>query len=130
MPYALLADLTLFLHATFILFVVFGGLLVFRHRRLVWLHVPAAAWGILIEFQGWICPLTYLENDLRAAAGESGYDAGFIDHYLAPLVYPAALSHETQVMLGLAVLFINAVIYALVWRDFREAVGSEAVGSE
>ena len=119
MPYALLADLTLVLHATFILFVVFGGLLVFRHRRLVWLHVPAAAWGILIEFQGWICPLTYLENDLRAAAGEGGYDAGFIDHYLAPLVYPAALSHSIQIMLGLAVLFINAVIYALVWRKLR-----------
>ena len=119
MPCALLADLVLVLYATFILFVVFGGLLVFRHHRLVWLHVPAAAWGILIEFQGWICPLTYLENDLRAAAGESGYAAGFIDHYLVPLVYPAALSHSIQIMLGLAVLFINAVIYALVWRKLR-----------
>ena len=119
MPYALLADLVLILHATFILFVVFGGLLVFWRRRLIWLHIPAAAWGILIEFRGWICPLTYLENDLRTAAGGSGYAGGFIDHYLAPLVYPSALSHETQVLLGLAALFVNAVIYALVWRKLR-----------
>ena len=119
MPYALFADLVLVLHATFILFVVFGGLLVFWRRRLIWLHVPAAAWGILIEFQGWICPLTYLENDLRAAAGRSGYTVGFIDHYLVPLVYPSALTHEIQVLLGLAVLLINAVIYTLVWRKLR-----------
>jgi len=119
MPYALLADLVLVLHATFILFVVFGGLLVFWRRRLIWLHIPAAAWGILIEFQGWICPLTYLENDLRAAAGRSGYATGFIDHYLLPLVYPSALTHEIQILLGLAVLFINVVIYTLVWRKLR-----------
>ncbi len=115
MPYALFADLVLVLHATFILFVVFGGLLVIWRRRLIWLHIPAATWGILIEFQGWVCPLTYLENDLRAAAGGSGYAVGFINHYLVPLVYPVGLSHETQVLLGLAVLLVNAIIYTLVW---------------
>lgn len=123
MPYALLADLVLVLHATFILFVVFGGLLVLWRRCLMWLHIPAAAWGIVIEFLGWVCPLTYLENDLRTAAGGSGYAAGFIDHYLAPLVYPAALTHATQVLLGLAVLLVNAVIYALVWRKSRSRGG-------
>ena len=124
MPYALLADLVLVLHATFILFVVFGGLLVFWRRGLIWLHIPAAAWGILIEFLGWICPLTYLEKDLRAAADGSGYAVGFLDHYLVPLVYPSALTHETQVLLGLAVLFINAVIYALVCKVVK---GSEPI---
>lgn len=119
MPYSLLADLVLILHATSILFVVFGGLLVFWRRLLIWLHIPAALWGILIEFRGWICPLTYLENDLRAASGGSGYAGGFIDHYLVPLVYPPALNHEIQVLLGLAVLFINAVIYFMVWRKWR-----------
>jgi len=119
MPYALLADLVLVLHAAFILFVVLGGLLVLWRRRLVWLHVPAAAWGILIEFRGWICPLTFVENDLRLAAGGSGYAGGFIDHYLAPLVYPAALTHATQLMLGSAALLVNVVVYALVWRSLR-----------
>lgn len=119
MPYALLADLALILHATFILFVVFGGVLVFWRRGLAWLHIPAALWGILIEFQGWVCPLTYLENDLRAAAGYSGYAGGFIEHYLVPLVYPAGLTSAMQFLLGLAVLFINAIVYTLVWRNLR-----------
>ena len=123
MPYALLADLVLVLHATFILFVVFGGLLVLWRPRLIWLHVPAATWGVLIEFLGWICPLTYLENGLRSAAGDSGYATGFIDHYLAPMVYPSALTHETQVLLGLAVLILNAIMYALVWRKTRAGPG-------
>ena len=116
MPYALLADLTILLHTTFILFVVFGGLLVFWRRGFAWFHVPCAVWGILIEFQGWVCPLTYLENDLRAAANTSGYDGGFIDHYLVPLVYPSGLTSDTQILLGLVVFFINAMIYTLVWR--------------
>jgi hypothetical protein len=118
MPYALFADLVLVLHAAFILFVVFGGLLVLRRRKLAWLHVPAAVWGIVIELRGWICPLTYLENDLRTAAGDNAYAVGFIEHYLAPLVYPAALTQEIQVGLGLGVLVINAVIYTLVWRKW------------
>jgi hypothetical protein len=117
MPYALLADLVLILHATFIVFVVLGGLLVLWRRAFIWLHLPAAAWGILIEFRGWICPLTFLENDLRRAAGSRGYEGGFVDHYLAPLVYPGALTPEIQVMLGLAALLVNVVIYALVWRS-------------
>jgi hypothetical protein len=119
MPYALLADVVLVLHATFILFVVLGGLLVLWRRGLAWFHVPGALWGILIEFRGWVCPLTYLENDLRAAAGASGYPGGYIDHYLMPLVYPPGLTFDTQVLLGLAALLINAIIYALVWRKFR-----------
>ena len=107
----------------FILFAVFGGLLVFWRRGFAWFHIPCAVWGILIEFQGWVCPLTYLENDLRAAANASGYVGGFIDHYLMPLVYPSGLTSDTQVLLGLAVLFINAMIYALLWRraNYRES---------
>ena len=119
MMYSLLADLLLVLHAIFILFVVFGSLLVLWRPGFAWIHVPAALWGILIEFQGWICPLTYLENDLRAIAGTEGYSGGFIDHYLVPLVYPSGLTHHMQIQLGLVVLFINAVIYILVWRKSR-----------
>jgi len=119
MPYALLADLVLLIHATFILFVVFGGLLVFWRHGLAWLHIPAALWGMLIEFMGWVCPLTYLENDLRTAAGASGYSGGYIDHYLMPLLYPSGLTPNMQIMLGLAVLLINTVIYISLWYKMR-----------
>lgn len=120
MLYSLLADLVLSLHMVFILFVVFGGLLVLWRPGMAWFHVPCAVWGILIEFQGWVCPLTYLENDLRTAANTRGYAGGFIDHYLVPLVYPSGLTPGTQVLLGLAVLFINAMIYTLVWRKAKQ----------
>jgi len=116
---ALLADLVLLLHAAFIVFVLLGGLLVWRWRWLIWLHIPAVIWGILIEVQGWLCPLTPLENRLRRAAGNDGYQTGFIDHYLAPLIYPAGLTPAIQLLLAGVVLLVNVVIYALLWRAWR-----------
>ena len=116
MPASVLADLLVLLHAAFVAFVVAGGLLVFRRPWIAAFHVPAVAWAALLELNGWICPLTPWENALRARAGETGYAGGFVDHYLLPLLYPAGLKPETQVVLGLAVLAINLVVYGLVVR--------------
>ena len=112
----LLADLVLVLHAAFILFVVAGGLLVLRLHRLAWLHLPCVAWGVLIELSGWICPLTPLENRLRHAAGTGMYETGFIEHYLAPLIYPVGLTADVQYLLALFVLLVNSGIYTIVWK--------------
>ena len=111
MPYRLAADAVLALHLAFVVFVVFGGLLVLRTPRIAWLHLPAAAWGALIEFSGWICPLTPLEVALRRRAGEAGYGGDFVEHYLVALIYPAGLTRELQVSIGAAVLLINLVLY-------------------
>ena len=108
------ADLLVLVHFAFILFVVFGGLLALRFPRLIWLHLPAAGWGILIEFAGWICPLTPLENGLRRLAGEQGYSGDFIAHYLLPLIYPADLGRELQFALGSGVILVNLVIYGIL----------------
>ncbi len=112
--YAWAANLVLATHGAFVLFVVFGGLLAARWPRVRWVHVPALAWGALIEFGGWICPLTPLENELRALAGHAGYAGGFVEHYLLAWLYPAGLTREVQVALGLAVLAVNAAAYAWV----------------
>ena len=109
------ADAVLLLHFGFILFVLLGGLLVWKWRRLVWLHLPAVLWGALIEFGGGICPLTPLENRLREAAGEGGYSGSFIERYLLPLIYPSELTRELQVLLGLLVLAVNLGVYGLLW---------------
>lgn len=116
MPYRLAADAVLAVHLAFVLFVVFGGLLVLRTPRIAWLHLPAVAWGALIEFSGWICPLTPLEVALRRGAGEAGYGGDFVDHYLGALIYPAGLTRELQVSIGAAVLLINVVLYFVLWR--------------
>jgi hypothetical protein len=116
----LAADLVASLHFAFVVFVVLGGLLVLRWPRLAWLHLPAVAWGASIELLGWICPLTPLENRLRHEAGLAGYEGGFVEHYLLPLLYPASLSRSVQVILGLSVLLINAVLYgSILRRRFR-----------
>ena len=122
MIYRALADLAVTLHLGFVLFVVFGGLLVTRWPRLVWIHVPAAVWGVAIEYTGWICPLTPLENLLRVRGGEAGYAGGFIEHYLLPTLYPQGLTRGTQFVLGSLVLMINAAAYgALLLRTRRRA---------
>ncbi|SOY53140.1 conserved hypothetical protein; putative membrane protein [Cupriavidus taiwanensis] len=116
---AWLADLVVIAHALFIVFVVAGGLLVLRWPRAAWVHLPAAVWGVLIEWAGWICPLTPLENTLRRAAGQAGYGGGFVERYLLPLIYPAGLTPAVQLWLGLAVLVVNVAVYALWWRRRR-----------
>ena len=116
----LLADLLVGFHFLFVAFVVAGGFLVWRWRRVAWVHVPIAVWGALIEFAGWICPLTPLENDLRRAAGDAGYAGGFVEHYIIPIVYPAGLTRGLQIGLGIAVVVINVIAYgALAKRRTR-----------
>ena len=117
MIYRVLADLVLVIHLAFVLFVVLGGLLVLEWPRLAIVHVPAAIWGALVEFTGWICPLTPLENSLRMRGGEAGYTGGFIQHYVQPTLYPAGLTRSTQLVLGSVVLLVNLAAYAIVvWR--------------
>jgi hypothetical protein len=114
MAYHILADLVVGVHALFVAFVMVGGLLALRWSRVVVLHLPAAVWGALIEFKGWICPLTPLENSLRAAAGEAGYRDGFIEHYLLPVLYPGGLTRGVQLVLGSVVIVVNLVVYGFL----------------
>jgi len=117
MLYDWLADLVVVTHLVFIVFVATGALAVLRWPRLAWVHIPAAVWGILIEFVGFTCPLTPLENALRQRAGESGYAGGFIEHYVARCIYPEGLTRRSQVVLGSLALGINAAVYG--WLLFR-----------
>lgn len=123
MSYRLAADAVLLLHAAFILFVVLGGLLAWRWPRMAWIHLPAAAWGAFVELSGAGCPLTALENDFLAKAGLAGYGGGFIEHYLLGAIYPQGLSRTLQLVLGGAVLAVNAAIYGgLMLRRRRQRV--------
>lgn len=115
----LLADLVVALHLVFILFAVGGGLLALRWPRVVWLQLPAVLWGAFVEVTGRVCPLTPLENALRRAGGEADYAGGFVAHYVVPLVYPAALTREAQLALAVALVAVNALVYAAVWRRRR-----------
>jgi Protein of Unknown function (DUF2784) len=118
-----MADLIVALHFAFVLFVVLGGLLVLRWPRLIWLHVPAVAWGVLIEFAGWICPLTPLENRLRAQQGEARYEGDFIARYILPVLYPEGLTRRDQWLLGGIALAVNLAVYAWIFLKHRRPSG-------
>ena len=114
MLYRFLADVVLVIHLGFVLFVVVGGFLVLRWPRAAWVQLPAAVWGVLVEWSGWVCPLTPLENWLRAHGGAAGYPGGFVEHYLLLVLYPASLTRGAQILLGAVALAANLVAYALV----------------
>lgn len=114
MIHLVLADVVLVLHLAFILFAVLGGFLALRWPRAMLLHLPAAAYAVLISFVRWYCPLTPLENRLRRAGGQSGYDTGFIEHYLAPIIYPASFGRGMQVLLGTLALGLNVAVYTWI----------------
>lgn len=112
MYFRLAADGVLLLHLAFILFALVGGALAARWRWMPWVHLPAMAWAIFVEFTGRICPLTYLENDLRLRAGQSGYTTSFVEHYLLDVIYPAGLTRDVQFGLAATVVLVNIAIYA------------------
>ena len=114
MGYRFLADLTLALHFGFILFVLFGGLLCLLRSYVIWFHLPAATWGVWVEWSGRTCPLTPLENHFRQAASGQGFATGFVEHYLAPVIYPGHLDEAMQWLLGATVIFVNLVVYLFV----------------
>jgi hypothetical protein len=120
--FGILADATVVLHLLFVAFVVCGGVLVLRWPRVAWIHLPAAAWGVWIEFAGWVCPLTPLENWLRLQSGSTTYTTSFVERYVLPVLYPASLSRDVQWTLGVLVIVVNAIVYAVVWRSRRERV--------
>lgn len=111
MFYRIAADGVVVVHLAFILFVILGGLTLFRRPWMVWVHVPAALWGGIVELTGAPCPLTPLENHLRRAGNVQAYSGGFIDHYIMPVVYPPGLTRETQIVLGGLIVAVNAGIY-------------------
>jgi Protein of Unknown function (DUF2784) len=126
MWYHIAADLVMVVHLLFIGFVVGGVFLAWRWPRIVWAHLPAVVYGALVEFVGFTCPLTLLENDLRRRAGDAGYRGGFIAHYLVRVIYPAGLTRGTQVGLGAGVLLIAVAGY---WGLLRRHAPGRAFGS-
>ncbi len=113
----MVADLIVLIHFAFILFVIFGGLLVMKWRKLILLHIPALVWATMLEIFGWFCPLTALENELRRNNNGETYSAGFIELYIIPVIYPEELTRNIQIALGIAVVCFNLLIY--VWWAIR-----------
>lgn len=122
MLYQLAADAVVLLHFGFILFVLLGGLLAYKWLCVIWLHLPAVIWGAVIVLAGWVCPLTPLENKLRVAGGGTHYSSSFIEHYILPVIYPAGLSRELQINLGITLVLVNVLIYLGLFIKYKKGL--------
>ncbi len=116
------ADAVLLFHFLFILFAVFGGFLVLYKKNAAWLHVPVVLWSSVVNCAGLTCPLTPIENFFRAEAGQSGYQGGFIEHYIQPIVYPSGMPRELELLAGFSIVGWNVVVYAILfWKCRRRS---------
>ena len=120
--YEIAANLILFVHFIFILFVVFGALLFFASSKIIFIHIPAFIWGSYITLTNSICPLTYLENWFLNKANLKTYSEGFIQNYLVSIVYPINLTKDLQIYLGISLILINMVIYAFIYYKMKKNV--------
>ena len=116
MIWRLAADVVLVLHLAFVIFVVLGGILTWRWPRLALVHVPVAVYGMVIQLVGFRCPLTPFEKALRRRAGDEGYDEGFVEHYIVPVLYPGEFTAGVKLLMALLVLGINVAVYMVAWR--------------
>ncbi|MDE0062550.1 MAG: DUF2784 domain-containing protein [Gammaproteobacteria bacterium] len=123
MGYRLAADTMMVAHLLYIVFVVVGGLIAFRARWILWLHIPAVAWAIYVQYIGRVCPLTTWEKEFRDLAGDAGYDGGFIDHYIIPIIYPPDMTIAMHLVLGTLVILVNGGVYAALIAQARRAQG-------
>jgi hypothetical protein len=101
--YAVLAQATMVVHFAFLAYLTLGGYLAWRWRWTIWLHLAVVGWGVSIITIGQECPLTYVENWARRAAGEHDLAGGFINTYLTGVVYPPAYLTEVRVAVALLV---------------------------
>ena len=103
----------LVVHFAFVLFALFGGLLVLVSRAWTWVHLPVVLWSSVVNLASWTCPLTPLEQAFRRRAGQS-YEGGFIEHYVGSLVYPQGMPRRLEWIAGFAVVIWNVVVYAAI----------------
>src|SRR5512144_400354 len=99
----LLADVVAVIHLGFLGYVVAGGFLAWRWPRSLMPHTLVVGWAALIVTLGPPCPLTGLQDWLRARAGLPPLPGGFIDNYVEGVLYPAELTPLIQAVAVLAV---------------------------
>jgi hypothetical protein len=104
MGYQLLTTGILTLHFGFLAYLAFGGFLAWRWPRTIWLHLTAAGWGVLVVAANLSCPLTVAEHWSRRQAGQVGFDEGFVDRYLAGVIYPDGYAWLARLLLATVIV--------------------------
>jgi len=104
--YIIAADIVVFIHFLWILFLIFGAVWGRRYPWIKRIHIGGILFAVLIQIAGWYCPLTYLETWLRSMYDSSqSYEGTFIVYYIEKIVY---------IDLSPVIVFIMTVFLALV----------------
>ncbi|MGO9614489.1 MAG: DUF2784 domain-containing protein [Dissulfurispiraceae bacterium] len=111
MLYKILADIVVFTHLLWILFLIFGALWGKRNSKIRIIHISGLAFAIILQVFDWYCPLTDLEVWLRSKHNPAlSYTGSFIIHYVEKIVY-LELPHELIFALCVILCGINAWFY-------------------
>jgi len=127
--YSLLADTILVVHFLFVMFVVFGFMLILlgllagwswvHNRKFRIMHLAAIGVVVLQAWFGQLCPLTVWENELRRLAGQFGYEETFVEHWLHyVLFFQAETWVFTMIYTGFGVLVV--LVWGLGRRDEKD----------
>ena len=118
--YRLLADTILVIHFVFIVFVVFGFMLILlgllarwswiHNRKFRIIHLAAIGFVVLQAWLGQLCPLTVWENELRRQAGQSGYTETFVEHWLHKFLF-----YQAEPWIFATIYSCFGVLVVLVW---------------
>jgi MFS family permease len=119
-------------HFAYLAYLVLGGFLAWRWPKMIFPHLFAAVWGVLIVLNLVDCPLTIAEAWARRLAGDQPVTGGFIDRYVTGVIYPGRYLVEAR--LGVTLVVVASYVGAyLFWRARRQArldtVRKDAVGA-
>jgi hypothetical protein len=126
MLYSIGAGAVVVLHASFVLFVLAGGLALRRWAWVAWLHVPALLYAIAIQSVGWSCPLTILEKELTLLAGRQPYAGEFLPHYVWSPLGLAGAQGPASLGLIAGIVLLNLAPYTLWIRHRRGSLARPA----
>jgi hypothetical protein len=108
------ADIVVAVHFVWILFLIGGAWIGRRVRWVMWMHLAALGYSVLLQSFNWVCPLTYLELWLWNRTPSGSYSGSFIAHYLEKLIYMeiprGLLFFLTGIVIGAsAMVYYNAM---------------------
>ncbi len=128
--YSFLADAILVIHFAFVVFVVFGFMLIVlgllarwswvHNRKFRITHLGAILVVVLQAWLGQLCPLTTWENELRRLAGQSGYEESFVEHWLHEVLF-----YRAEPWIFTAAYTCFGVLVVLVWFLGRRGGGRD-----
>lgn len=110
-------------HFAFLGLLVLGGFAGCRHPVVLAAHGAMVAWGATSVLFVWDCPLTDLQQAVRAAAGRPPLAGGFIDTYVSGVLVPTGADGPVQLAAGAVVL----TSWVLLARDARRRRGPNPV---